>query len=388
MIVLQIISLIFWMLAVPCGLGILPCLFLPKEERTPGTLLIGGYLIQFALFELVGIPVVITAVYHGFTKLCVLYGGIAILLLLVSGYLAIRAKKRGELRLTAQPLFKDCGLFDRVCLILFLLLVALQMYMAFTRASFDGDDAYYGVQGLIAQQHDTLYRINPNTGRSAPLDTRHAMALMPILEAFWGKVSGIHMTIIAHSVTPLLLIPLSYVLYYEIGKKLFGSRRYLIPGFLLLMALFQLFGNVSIYTTETFFLTRTWQGKSLCCSFMLPAVFWLFLCLFSKNNTAPEAAVNPNVTAAAAVVQSGASVVAEVSAERRSSYAYFALLACLNLASGVSSSLGVLLTCLLTAGLGVLFALKEKKLSVLIKTWLTCLPGAAYVLTYLVITHF
>lgn len=59
----------------------------------------------------------------------------------------------------------------------FFLLLGIQLYMAFTRASFDGDDAYYGAQAVIAQQVDTLYRVNPYTGRSAPLDVRHCLAL-------------------------------------------------------------------------------------------------------------------------------------------------------------------------------------------------------------------
>ena len=90
--------------------------------------------------------------------------------------------------------------------------------MAFTRASFDGDDAYYVVQALTAQQTDTLYRIDPNRGVSMPLDARHALALFPIWEAYVGTMCGIHATIMAHSVAPLLLIPLTYLIYYEFGS--------------------------------------------------------------------------------------------------------------------------------------------------------------------------
>ena len=136
---------------------------------------------------------------------------------------------------------------------------------------------------LTAQQTDTLYRIDPNRGVSMPLDARHALALFPIWEAYVGTMCGIHATVMTHSVAPLLLIPLTYLIYYEIGRELFCNKKRLLPMFMVLMALWQMFGNVSIYTTETFFLTRTWQGKSFAGNFIIPAVFWIFLCLFREE---------------------------------------------------------------------------------------------------------
>ena len=356
MIVLQILMLIFCMVILPFGIGVLPGWWMKKEDRTLTGIWISGYLVLFAMFELVGIPVVLFTVYHGFSRLCLIFG-----LLAGAGFLAgavlLLKKKEDYSSLWSGSFPEKRTVEEWIYLVLFVLLLGFQLYMAFTRASFDGDDAYYGVQGLIAQQQDTLYRINPNTGRSAPLDIRHALALMPIYEAFLGKMSGIHATIIAHSVAPIGLILLTYALYFQIGKKLFPGKRTEVLRFLILMALFQVFGNVSIYTSETFFLTRTWQGKSLCGNFMIPAIFWLYLCMFRK-----------------------------ASLTERTQRLFF-LLAFLNLASGISSSLGVLLTCLLTAGLGLLFAISKRSFGILIKACLSCIPGAVYMLTYLIASH-
>lgn len=354
MVVLKIISLICWLLVIPFCMGLLPAMAVREEDRTPGAVFVSGYIVMFALFELIGIPVVITVVYHGFSRLSYLFMGVSLLSALLGVILTFRKSKKGYgLTLWKFADVAELSLEEKAGFLLFLLLVGFQLYMAFTRASFDGDDAYYGVQGLIAQQQDTLYRINPNTGRSAPLDVRHALALFPIWEAFVGKMSGIHSTVIAHSVAPLVLIPLTYLVYFQIGKKLLSDRKDMLPFFLIVMSLFQIFGNVSIYTGETFFLTRTWQGKSVAGNFMIPAVFWIFLNLFEKEKK----------------------------------WGYYLLLACLNLAAGISSSLAVLLCSLLTAGLSVLFAIKERKFGILVKAGLTCVPGAAYVLVYLLISH-
>lgn len=357
MIILKIIGLIIWLFMIPFCMGLLTVYLIPEKDRTPGVIVLSGYFVMLALFELIGIPVVIFLVYHAFTWLSYLFMAASLLLSVLGILLAVRQRKKGtEAVLWKNQQSKSMGTEEKIYYFLFLLLVAFQMYMAFTRASFDGDDAYYGVQGAIAQQLDSLYRINPYTGRSAPLDVRHALALIPIWEAFIGKMSGIHVTIIAHSVVPLVFLPLTYLLYYQIGKRLFEDKKDMLPIFLILMALWQMFGNVSIYTNETFLLTRTWQGKSLTGNLVLPAVFWIFLSLFAKG-------------------------------KNRRSTGYWLLLACVNLAAGASSSLAVLLSALLVAGLAVLFAVKEKKLGILVKAGLTCIPSAVYVLIYLMISH-
>ena len=216
-------------------------------------------------------------------------------------------------------------------------------------------DAYYGVQGVIAQQMDSLYRFDAYTGSSAPLDVRHALALIPIWEAFIGRMSGMHATVIAHSVIPLVFLPLTYLLYFRIGKSLLSDKKEMLPMFMIVLALIQMFGNVSIFTNETFLLTRTWQGKSVAGNLVLPAVVWLFLCLFDKKE--------------------------------KQENAYWILLACVNLAAGVSSSLAVMLSALLVAGFAVLFAIKERRVCILVKAGLTCIPSALYVLVYLMISR-
>jgi hypothetical protein len=45
---------------------------------------------------------------------------------------------------------------------------------------------------------------------------------------------------------------------------------------MILIAVWFMFGNISLYTTETFALTRTWQGKGMMAGMILPA---LFLCI-------------------------------------------------------------------------------------------------------------
>ena len=341
MIILKILCLILWLVVIPFCMGLLFVPLVGKSFRTPAVALMAGYILLFGLLELIGIPVVLLAVYNGFTIFVRLFTP-CILLCAAAGILITlyRKKQSGAYiyemsRAAVRPdnTKREISLEGKIVFGLFLILVGFQLYMAFTRASFDGDDAYYGAQAVAAQQLDTLYRVNPYTGRSTPLDIRHGLALFPIWEAYLGRMSGVHATIVSHTAVPLLLIPLTYVLYYQIGKILLRKRKDLLPMFMVVMALWQMFGNISIYTPETFFLTRTWQGKSFAGSFVIPAVIWLFLCLFASFDESD----NPDDFE-----------LLNDTGERKTGF--WILLACLNFAGGASSSLAVLLSCLMSAG--------------------------------------
>lgn len=372
MIILKVVSLIVWLLIVPFCMGLLPLPLLERRLRTPGVALVGGYILLFTLLELVGIPVALLCVYNGFTTFTIWFTLLISLSALGGVFVTYRRGKRGQgIRWIRSGGAGEMLREERIFWVFFIALAAFQLYMAFTRASFDGDDAYYGVQALIAQQVDTLYRINPYTGRSAPLDVRHGLALFPVWEAYIGRMSGVHATIVSHSVIPLILIPLTYILYYQTGRVLFRGKKRQLPMFMTLMALWQMFGNISLYTTETFFLTRTWQGKSFAGNFVIPAVIWLFLCLFDEGEKRRKG--------------KGRGTVAGQEAPDRQRL--WLLLACLNFAGGASSSLAILLSCLMTMGFGVLFAVREKKPVILLKAGGSCVPGGVYVMLYLALTH-
>ncbi len=378
MIVVKIVCLILGLIVIPLCMGMLFFPLVGKNFRTPGAALIAGYIFMFTLLELIGIPVVLLAVYNGFTLFVNLFTPCILLTAAAGVILALYRKKQSGAyiyemsRAAIRPdnTRKQISLEGKIVFGLFLILLGFQLYMAFTQASFDGDDAYYGAHAVAAQQLDTLYRVNPYTGRSAPLDVRHGLALFPIWEAYLGRMSGVHATIVSHTIVPLLLIPLTYILYYQIGKILLKKRKDLLPMFMVVIALWQIFGNISIYTPETFFLTRTWQGKSFAGSFVIPAVIWIFLCLFASDEE-----------------QEALDSFAILNEPEERKTGFWLLLACLNFAGGASSSLAVLLSCLMSVGFGVLFAVRKKRFGILVKAGFSCTAGAIYVLLYLCLTH-
>lgn len=349
---IQVIGFIFWLLVIPFCSGLIPANFISENRKNPGVILLAGYLFMWAVFEVISVPAVLFIQYDNFLFVLRWFMAAAILLATSGIWLQLRMGK-SKFRLPNISL-KKLSVEAKIEWLLFLALVGFQLYMAVTRTSFDGDDAFYVVHSLMAQQSGAMYRNNPYTGWSTTLDIRHALAVFPIWVAFVAVKAHLHATIVSHAIMPLILIPLTYLIFYEIAKELFSSRKENIPVFMILMGMFQLFGNVSIYTNETFFLTRTWQGKSVVGNFVIPMTFLLMLWLYGAERTKKSREVG-----------------------------LWFLLVCLNITAGFSSSLAVFLLTILLAIMAVCLMVVERDIKIPVKLGLTCIPNVIYVLIYL-----
>lgn len=379
---LQVIGLVFWLLIIPFCIGLLPTYYMKYERRNPGVILLSGFLFMWSVFEVITIPAVIWVLYNNFRVVRLLFTAASLLLAaagVFAGYLEYRKKGRlpwympsfmpegGSGQVLYKTLLAKDSLEVKILWLLGFALIGFQLYMAVTRASFDGDDAYYVVQSLMAQQNGAMYRNLPYTGRSTPLDIRHALAVFPMWVAFVSTQAGIHATVVSHVVMPLILIPLSYLVYYEIGKALFASKKENVPVFLIIMALFQMFGNVSIYTSETFFLTRTWQGKAVVGSLVIPTLLLLMLWIYAEKREEIQW-----------TDRQGSEKV-----WRRGEPGLWIMLVCLNMTAGICSSIAVFLLVILLGTIAFCLVFVKRDARIPIRLALTCIPNAAYALLYL-----
>jgi hypothetical protein len=372
-----IVSLLFWLVVIPFCIGMIPVNFISPSKRNPGLVILAGYFCMWAVFEVVTIPAVLWVEYDNFKVASNCFTVVSILCAAAGLYLWQRNMRGklfgdGETSLTGKTtalVSKASSLFRSNVIewLIFLALVGFQLYKAVFYTSFDGDDAYYVVESLIAQQADVMYRILPLTGGSTDLDVRHALAVFPMWVAFIAVKSGVHATIVSHVVMPLILIPLTYLVYYQIGKALFREPRQGLAMFMIIMCVFQIFGNVSIYTNETFFLTRTWQGKAVAGSLVIPAIFWLFLWIFDNAKHSGKAEIPDGST------QSDAGL--------------WILLVCVNMTAGICSSIAVFIVSILIAVTGLCLMLTERDFKVLLKLGAACIPNLIYMGIYVVVAY-
>lgn len=369
-----IISLLFWLVVIPFCIGLIPVNFISPRRRNPGLLFLAGYFCMWALFALAAIPAVLWVEYDNFKAASAVFTVLSILCAILGIFLWYRNRASGEESLLGVRLRNDNSVIrgtglksllksmlraDRIEWLLFFLLLGFQLYKAAAFTSFDGDDAYYVVESLLAQEADTMYRILPYTGGSTGLDVRHVLAVFPMWVAFVSVKAGIHATIVSHVVMPFVLIPLPYFLYYEMGKRLFqGDSAENLPVFMVIMGLFQIFGNVSIYTNETFFLTRTWQGKAVAGSLVIPAVLWLFLLLCEERGQ-----------------------------EKRADVGLWLLFVCVNMTAGICSSIAVFLVSILTALTAFVLTITKKDFKLLLRFGAACIPNVVYMGIYVVMGY-
>lgn len=371
------------LIAAPFCIGLLPALAMPGEriawheeragenkkagirrlflKRNPvsvcsAAVYAAGFVIVLAVFQIVAVPVILFETW-GFPRIVTIYSILLAVLSaagLIFGFPVLRGMAVDARTWIAKK--KRPSVETALYWVIAVGLILFQMYMAYTHEFFDGDDAYYVAQSVIAEQTDVLYRILPYTGLSTSLDIRHALASLPIWEAYLARVTGIHPAIIAHSVLPLILIPLTYLVYYRIGMRLFKGAFRKTAVFLILVSLLQIFGNTSIYTNATFFLMRTWQGKSVLCNFVLLTAVWSLLRLWETG--------------------------ADGEQKGKKQAGWWLLMAANNVTAAMATTMGAFLLGLFIAIAGLVMAVRQKRPGRLIPLAATCLPGLVYLGIY------
>lgn len=420
--VLAVPALVLWLLVVPMLTGLSVNFILPRERRTVGITFLLGFLLYIGVFEIIAISCMTRIVFDAFHYCCrwfiisslllAFLGLVRAVMLLVKGEKSYLTLFPGESHASAKDLMNprsDPRLFkvdySKESLIywgIFFAILLFQMVMSVVMASFDGDDAYYVVESLLAQQAGVMNTILPYTGTSTSLDIRHALAVITMWIAFIAKQSGIHATIVSHSIIPLFIIPLVYLVYVEIGRIVFRGRQHILPVFMIVISMLLMFGNVSIYTPATFFLMRTWQGKALVSNMVFPLIFWMFLWMMedvkkikkSEPGRAVSAGKAGSSTSGTAVYdKTGAAFAGNpdthrymVMAERRRTWCPWVMLALINMLSGVCSSLGVIfgsgLIALLTLILMIYSRSLKRALLYAVGAFLCILPNLYYLAIY------
>ncbi len=174
------------------------------------------------------------------------------------------------------------------------------------------------------------------------------MAPFPIWLAMMSGLMRVHVGVAAHSLIPLVLIPVTYLIIWRIFKILIPEQA---PLGVLIFAVLQIFGNTSIYRNSTFLLTRTRQGKEALAEVVIPFFFLLFL-----------------------------QIMREIKEKQRFP---FLLMIPVVMAACLCSTMGALLVCIPGAILGLLIGILYKRYPVILWTFLSCLPAVFYALLYI-----
>lgn len=353
MLVIQILILTVLFIGIPIVVG---GLFKNISGDMPAFLFcwVSGQVFLWAGFLLISVPMILTNRSLGETVL--FFSGYTGVLLLISIVLGIkrRAKKVFAFRSIAWNGKKDIVAICLWCGVVLLLLI--QLILVGVLAYEEGDDAYYVAMSTIAAKSDTMYTILPYTGGSSGVDKRHILAPFPIWIAMFSKLSGIHAAILAQIVFPIILIMMSYAIYFQIGRRLFPEGTRKCPLFMLFLELLVLFGGTSLYTAENFLLVRTAQGKAVLGNIIIPFLFLLFLILLE-----------------------------DMQENKRLSPKYWGLVMSAMAAGCLCSTQGALITCILAGAVGFCGAISYRRWKILFPILGCCIVPVCMACIYLVL---
>ena len=292
MTVIRILLAIMMVTILPMLVGMV---FLPLKEKGARVLLawIGGQLLLWAGFLVICVPMVLAG--SRFTRVRLAYFafcGAATMLSVLLFFL-----RRGKLRNGKEGPVKASGTESpapkserekRAAIALwslFAVLFLIQVFCVFFLRYEDGDDAYYVAITTYSKEVGTMYRNIPYTGAYSGLDLRHSLAPFPVWVAVFADVAGLSGAVTAHVLMPLLILAMTYALYYLLGESLLGEKDgkgWKMPLFLCFAALLVLFGGYSIYSAENFLIVRAGQGKAVLANVVIPALLYATVLLVGR----------------------------------------------------------------------------------------------------------
>ena len=236
-----------------------------------------GLIFVWALFEVVSVPFIICSAPFG--TMCIVYG-IALLIPIFAGAVKMAIRRRHS---TASK--TDLKALIPWIPVIVLLIIQCVFFVIYQH--YDGDDSYYVAQSTITLKFDTMFRRDVNNGFYIEVEGRHALGALPIWIAWLSKVSSLHPAVIDHSIMAPFLLTLMYGIYAMLAERLIKNEKWR-PVFVILMGLWYMHSNISLFTAETFAYTRTWQGKAVFANIVVPLAFCLIYDIYTrKKNTLP-----------------------------------------------------------------------------------------------------
>lgn len=240
---------------------------------------LAGFFLYYSLFTLFCIPIMYR--WRPLSMLSKAWGGFVLVLLLLSAVLNYRVwkKKGGEFaRFIIQNRAFAAGLF---------LLVLVQTVIIVYSYQFTLDAAYYVANVTTSIETDSLNIYDPYTGDwQDHFEMRYFFATYPMNDAVMCQIFKIHPLMQTKIIMSSIAVILTNMLYYMIGRELFGEKKESTFWMMLFAGVINFF-FITIFTSSNFLITRSYEGKTLLGNVVIPAIFYLYIrMLRRKKNTA------------------------------------------------------------------------------------------------------
>lgn len=366
MTIIGVAMLVLWLFVIPLGIGLIPAGFVDKKQKDISFMWTTGYILMWAIFQIICVPLILLEgegqayfpyVVYTFGGACALLAVTGVIRTAVTG---ISGKTKGDRQAVAGEATaiqsSPSSISYKIWWGAAVLLIGIQLVLSVCMHYADGDDAFYVAVSNLTEGSDTMYKLMPYSVGGTGINRRHSLAPFPIWIAFLSRVSGVHTAIVAHTVVATVLIFMTYVIFYQIGRCLFRDKKQYLPVFVAFTALLVIFGDYSIYSVENFMIARSRQGKAALGNIIIPMVVFLFLEIFEK-----------------------------IQMQQKIEWMMWVLLTAVVTAACLCSTLGTFLMCLFLGVIGLCAGAVYRRWSLILKTACCCIPALLFCALYFVI---
>lgn len=241
----------------------------------------------------------------GFTLLLKVYGFVLAVLLIL--WICLERKSLSKaitkvrIKLINGKLDLIADRFNMIYLLIFIIILVFQMYMAFAYEinQWSYDDYDYVVTSQDTITSDTLSYVNFIDGTMPNVAEKRAVASWGTYVSMLAKTTGFEVTTVYHTILPVFLLLLAYINFYYIAKFLFRKLEDRLV-FLIVLSIAYIFGLYSHYSSTFRLLGAIWQGKAVLSVIAVP--FFMFFLIraykekISNTYLLPIAAISLGVS--------------------------------------------------------------------------------------------
>ncbi len=306
--------------------------------------LVSGAMLLWAVMELILVPM--TMAHASFAAFVAVYSAVAL------GFCLYGLSSFREMLEDWKALRDGARQYLTLGHLMALALICYQLLFLHHHMYLEWDDTYYVNLANEAVSSGKIYWVYPETGSFPDFDKRYVLSLWPIFYAWLSKLTGVLPTIMAHTILPWLMIPLAYMVYALVGRRLFPKDSQLQGMFLAFAVLLHLFLCGEHKAGPTFLSITPWVGKGVLAAVLLPALACWLLRIFEEEREAN-----------------------------------WILLAITCLGGCLLSSMGIMLVPVFVGSAVLLASICKKSIRYLLCGALSCLPCAALGIYYIYLTH-
>lgn len=332
---LNIILSIILLLVVPVFAGNGLCGLL-GFERTLSKSFVFGLTGIWALCQIITVPLVLLKADFRIAAVALT---IMVILLCLYG---IRKKCYTGILLSTETKGQKLAIGVMLCSFLALLVTATVLQHT------DADDSRFVVNAVDICRTNKMFLTNPATGDA--LDVWEGELIKDVTSpwavyiAWCSWLTSTHPTIMAHTFMPVMLLLMACCVFWMLSEDFFKGDITHRCIFVCMVLLLNVYGYYSVYSAETFLMTRIWQGKAVVAGIGIPLFLKVCMMIYDEE-------------------------------KKRQNYIFLLIL---QFALCLLSGMGIIIGAVMAGCFGLVYGIIKKQWKVTLLMWLSVVPNVVY----------